>query len=101
MYREHSETNVNESTCNYSCYRLVIPNSFTALNYAKGQAEQSVDYNNPLMGLRFSFPANWNFTAWYGFEQAFCKGINIDCTLALTPMMKPVHMIIMMWLVLV
>jgi hypothetical protein len=42
-------------------------------------------YNNPLMGIRFNIPENWNFTLWYGFEKAFCWGTDIGYTVTLNP----------------
>jgi hypothetical protein len=53
------------------------------LNHAR--ADSPLIYDNPLMGIRFNIPESWNFTIWYGFEKAFCWGINIGCQLALNP----------------
>ncbi|MGC2432048.1 MAG: hypothetical protein WA393_13505 [Nitrososphaeraceae archaeon] len=47
----------------------ILASQLLSLEYARGQVVQSINYNNPLMGIRFNFPADWNFTGWYGFEQ--------------------------------
>ena len=49
------------------------------------EANSQTLYNNPLMGIKFSIPLSWNFTAYYGFEKAFCRGVDVDCRLALNP----------------
>ena len=48
---------------------IIIANQTLSVEYARGQVPQSINYKNPLMGIRFNFPADWNFTGWYGFEQ--------------------------------
>ena len=64
---------------------IIIPNSLTTIDYARGQLAQSTVYNNPLMGIRFNYPANWNFSVYYGFEEVFCKGASVNCELVFNP----------------
>lgn len=58
---------------------------YSLINSDQIRAQSPLTYNNPLMGIRFNYPDNWNFTIWYGFEEAFCKGNDIGCQLALNP----------------
>ena len=37
------------------------------------------------MGIRFNYPANWNFSVYYGFEEVFCKGVSVNCELVINP----------------
>ena len=62
---------------------ITTPNPSASLK-AKGKGEQLLDYDNPLMGVKFSYPANWHISSVHtGYESSRCTEPDIDCYLKL------------------